>query len=1019
MRNKTIIYLIIGVIFSLGYIYNVKIDINEVQAETSDDNLIYGDFEYCINDDNEITIIKYLGDSEEVEIPEKIDDISVTVIGGSAFYNNMKLENVTIPSSVKKIGGFAFAGCKNLSNVKLPSSLTTIEEYAFYYCEEFTNIEIPSNVKKIGTGAFCSCANLSQVNIPPRLTTIGIFVFSRCDSLISMDIPSNITNIDNYAFWESKALERIRIPASVTSIGHSVLSGCTSLKAIYTEEGSYAEEFFRNFFSSQDQDVNFNYMDDDDSFDDTYYFTSTKGICSRSNLSNLLWNSGFKTYSDCITSTKMIIPGIIQTNQGYNSRCCNMVPQGICATNDYILISAYCHDKEHKSVIYVMDKNSTKYLTTILLSVENNKGLKKGNHVGGLAYGNDTVYIAGSSDEKIWKLPYGEVKNAVNSGNDVYEAIIGKTAYVDINNTPIDDKASFVFWDESYQKLFVGYFDSDRFTDFHMHAYNDDGSFSSEKIQLPINTQGVSFGVYNGKTYCICSCSYNSAKSSSIYVAELKKPNNACGYILTNWKMINAPNMSEDIHVDGGIMYNCFESAANYYTSKGHMKTAFDRIPYVNVHSLIASVLKNGKSVSVNKSINANRKISNKSKLMINSAGILKNSGQDESDEEDIIVNYNDNIKAKGICGKNTNYCLYADGNMLISGQGDMFDYSDNSAPWENFKDNITSVFIDMGVSCIGEYAFYNCSKLNSVTISEFTNPNIKFTIKKNAFGNCTNLDKVSLPDIPFDISDEAFSENANILLESNSTDVNAYTTNNNNCILHTHQYKFKTKVNPTCMEDGYDIYECSCGKEVINNIVKTTKQHQFVERTRVDATKESEGYILYECEHCINSYSVTLEYDGSNDDVPTPTPSLPPIETPTSTPSPIISVPTKPSSVPSGEDVVKPNTTPSATPTHQPNVNIKVPSKPTLSSVKNLKGKKAKIKWKKTKGATGYEVQYALNKKFTKSRKTKTLKSTSLTIKKLKKKTYYVRVRAYTTNSSGIKVYSKWSKIKKVKIKK
>lgn len=66
-----------------------------------------------------------------------------------------------------------------------------------------------------------------------------------------------------------------------------------------------------------------------------------------------------------------------------------------------------------------------------------------------------------------------------------------------------------------------------------------------------------------------------------------------------------------------------------------------------------------------------------------------------------------------------------------------------------------------------------------------------------------------------------------------------------------------------------------------------------------------------------------------------------------------------------------------------------------------------------------GYEVQYALNKKFKKA-KTKTTKKTTFTIKKLKKKkTYYVRVRAYTIDANRKKVQGKWSKVKKVKIKK
>jgi hypothetical protein len=74
-------------------------------------------------------------------------------------------------------------------------------------------------------------------------------------------------------------------------------------------------------------------------------------------------------------------------------------------------------------------------------------------------------------------------------------------------------------------------------------------------------------------------------------------------------------------------------------------------------------------------------------------------------------------------------------------------------------------------------------------------------------------------------------------------------------------------------------------------------------------------------------------------------------------------------------------------------------------------------VTWKKVSGATGYEVQYASNKKM-KNAVTKTSTGTSMKLKKLKSgKTYYVKVRAYTTTSSG-KVYGQYSKVKKIRIK-
>lgn len=90
-----------------------------------------------------------------------------------------------------------------------------------------------------------------------------------------------------------------------------------------------------------------------------------------------------------------------------------------------------------------------------------------------------------------------------------------------------------------------------------------------------------------------------------------------------------------------------------------------------------------------------------------------------------------------------------------------------------------------------------------------------------------------------------------------------------------------------------------------------------------------------------------------------------------------------------------------------------------TIKSVKRSGSKNAKVIVKKVSGAKGYEISYGKNKKFKNAKKIVTSKTTC-TIKKLKKgKTYYVRVRAYKYDSAKQKVYGKYSKTKKVIIKK
>ncbi len=97
-------------------------------------------------------------------------------------------------------------------------------------------------------------------------------------------------------------------------------------------------------------------------------------------------------------------------------------------------------------------------------------------------------------------------------------------------------------------------------------------------------------------------------------------------------------------------------------------------------------------------------------------------------------------------------------------------------------------------------------------------------------------------------------------------------------------------------------------------------------------------------------------------------------------------------------------------------------PVKPTLNTPKAAK-KAITVKWKKGKKAqvTGYQVMVATNSKFTKNKKTATVKGYTKVSKKmtgLKAKTkYYVKVRSYKT-VKGVKIYSSWSKVKTIKTK-
>lgn len=86
-----------------------------------------------------------------------------------------------------------------------------------------------------------------------------------------------------------------------------------------------------------------------------------------------------------------------------------------------------------------------------------------------------------------------------------------------------------------------------------------------------------------------------------------------------------------------------------------------------------------------------------------------------------VMQNYGGNItwkpgNASGVCGDNLTW-TFSDGTLTISGTGDMYDYSQDQAPWASLGENITEVVMEEGISRIGDEAFYCCTYLKKASL--------------------------------------------------------------------------------------------------------------------------------------------------------------------------------------------------------------------------------------------------------------------------------------------------------------
>ena len=121
------------------------------------------------------------------------------------------------------------------------------------------------------------------------------------------------------------------------------------------------------------------------------------------------------------------------------------------------------------------------------------------------------------------------------------------------------------------------------------------------------------------------------------------------------------------------------------------------------------------------------------------------------ADYDEPIVEISDSEYIGGTCGENVTW-VYNSGTLTISGIGDMSSYKGAglSSPFSTCK--IDRIIINNGVTSVGDYVFYNCTDLKSITI-----PGSVTYIGERAIASCINLDNLIIPDSVTYIGTQAF----------------------------------------------------------------------------------------------------------------------------------------------------------------------------------------------------------------------------------------------------------------------
>ncbi|MCR5223911.1 MAG: leucine-rich repeat domain-containing protein [Bacilli bacterium] len=234
-------------VISEDALYDIDLVLYDGPAKAYDSRLWGADELYGTKDENFAYtnhgkyIVDYLGESEDVVVPEGVTGILYEAL------NSSNIKSVVLPNTLEYIGELAFHG-ENITSLNIPSSVTQIDYNAFrgincifyygnakyseddmYWGANTLNPYIEdgyvlSDDKK---RLFGYVGELKNIVIPNGVEVINDHAFENKE-ITSVIIPSSVTDICEYAFADS-GLTTIEVPDSVSYIGTNAFKGISNL----------------------------------------------------------------------------------------------------------------------------------------------------------------------------------------------------------------------------------------------------------------------------------------------------------------------------------------------------------------------------------------------------------------------------------------------------------------------------------------------------------------------------------------------------------------------------------------------------------------------------------------------------------------------------------------------------------------------------------------------------------------------------------------------------------------------
>ena len=721
---------------------------------------------------------------------------SVTSIGGSAFYGCSSLTSVSIPAGVTSIGDQTFSGCSSLTSVSIPAGVTSIGDSAFDGCSNLTSVSIPDGVTSIGQDAFSGCSSLTSVSIPEGVTSIDGSAFSGCSGLTSVSIPDSVTSIGNSAFSGCSGLTSVSIPEGVTSIGDSAFSGCSGLTSVSIPEGvtNIGDSAFSGCsgltsVSIPEGVTSINYQ----AFSDCNGLTSVsipEGVTSIGNFAFYQCTSLKDVYyGGDEVAWKQISIG--NRNEYLTSAYIHYAATHICTLHLIPAVVPTCTTGGNNAY-YLCDACGRVYKDELgreLTTVEDETLAALGHSMTETAAkaatciddGNNVYYTCGNC-HKVFKDEAGETETTVSA--EFLPALGHAIIRVDTVAPTCTEKGNRVYYlCTTCQRAFKDKAGTEATTVAAETIPALGHTMEKTEAVAPTCTEKGNNAYYTcatcGKVYkdeqgnveTTAEAEVLEALGHSMEVTEAREPtctetgNNTYWTCSTCHKVFadelgenetsvsaeTIPALGHSMVKTEAVAPTCTESGNNeYYTcstcgkiykdGEGNTETSAES----EVLNALGHTMEKTEAVAPTHTAGGN----NAYYTCRTCGKVFKDAqGTRETTPEQEQLPRLPGI-ADGKCGGLT-WLLSDEGVLTVSGKGRMPDYSGSAlAPWYDYRDQITALEVEEGVTSIGSYAFFDCTGLTSVSLPESLTK-----LGRSCFSGCDSLELLDISGLPKELT--------------------------------------------------------------------------------------------------------------------------------------------------------------------------------------------------------------------------------------------------------------------------